>query len=73
MFGLHKSDKNRMIEAANQLRQEAKLLPYGKERDEQLRKANQLFVAAHVNEWLNSPGLQPPIKTDIPALKNGEI
>jgi hypothetical protein len=35
-------------------------LPYGKERDELLRLARQLETASRVNEWLTSPGLQPP-------------
>ena len=73
MFGLYKSDKEQMIEAANQLRQAAQLLPCGRNRDERLRKADQLCVAAHLNDWMNSPGLQPPTKTDIPASKSDEI
>ena len=39
---------------------EAQKLPYGKERDALVRKARQLHTASQINEWLSSPGLQPP-------------
>jgi hypothetical protein len=39
---------------------EAEKLPHGKERDALVRKARQLETASKVNEWLSSPGLQPP-------------
>jgi hypothetical protein len=42
------------------LREEAKSLPPGVERDRLLRKARQDEVALHVTEWLKSPGLRPP-------------
>jgi hypothetical protein len=38
----------------------AEKLPQGKERERLLRKASQLEAASHINEWLSSPGLQPP-------------
>jgi hypothetical protein len=38
----------------------AKLLPPGPERDAALRKIRQAKTAAHLDEWANSPGLQPP-------------
>ena len=37
----------------------AKLKP-GPERDRLLVKIRQLETASHINEWLSSPGLQPP-------------
>jgi hypothetical protein len=37
-------------------------LPYGKEREELLRKARQLETASHINEWLSSRELRPPTK-----------
>jgi hypothetical protein len=40
-------------------RKAARLKP-GPERDELLLKARQIDTAAHINEWLNSPGLQAP-------------
>jgi hypothetical protein len=39
--------------------QVAKLRP-GPQRDALLRKIGQLETAAHMSEWLSSPGLQPP-------------
>jgi hypothetical protein len=39
---------------------EAETLPYGKEREDLLRKARQLDTASHINQWLSSPGLQSP-------------
>jgi hypothetical protein len=38
----------------------AEKLPQGKEREDLLRKARQLETASHINQWLSSPGLQPP-------------
>ena len=39
--------------------QVAKLKP-GPERDRVLVKIRQLETASHINDWLSSPGLQPP-------------
>jgi hypothetical protein len=50
----------RLAEEAERLRAEAKLLPPGAKRDEMIRKARQAETAAHMNEWLTSPGLRPP-------------
>ncbi len=52
--------EKRLAEEAKRLRAEAKLLPPGAERDEMIRKARQAEIAAHMNEWLTSPGLRPP-------------
>jgi hypothetical protein len=41
-------------------RQEAEKLPYGKPRDALVRKARQLETASQIEQWLSSPGLQPP-------------
>jgi hypothetical protein len=46
-------------EAAN-LRKQAEGLPPGIRREELMRKARQAETASHMNEWLSSPGLQPP-------------
>jgi hypothetical protein len=32
----------------------------GPERDMLIRKIRQIETASHINEWLSSPGLQPP-------------
>jgi hypothetical protein len=50
----------RLAEEAKRLREKAKLLPPGAERDDLIRKARQAETGAHMSEWLTSPGLQPP-------------
>jgi hypothetical protein len=47
---------------AEALKTEAEKLPHGKDREELERKARQLEIAAHINEWVSSPGLQPPLQ-----------
>jgi hypothetical protein len=49
-------------EQAETLKAEAEKLPYGKEREALEMKARQLEVASHINEWISSPGLQPPLQ-----------
>ena len=51
---------DRLAEDAERLRAEAERLPHGHEQDLRLRKARQTETAAHVNEWLTSPGLSQP-------------
>ena len=45
---------------SKEVRAQALGLPAGVERDELLRKARQADTASHIDEWANSPGLQPP-------------
>ncbi|QHO76410.1 hypothetical protein ACH79_31125 [Bradyrhizobium sp. CCBAU 051011] len=52
--------EERLAEEAKQLRAEAGMLPPGPVRDGLLRRARQDETAAHMTEWLNSRGLQPP-------------
>jgi len=66
-FKQTKSLKERLLEEAQNLREEAKLLPYGPVRDATLKKARQTEAAAHMDDWLNSPGLRPPKKGDTPG------
>ena len=57
----HKTSlEERLTNKARQLREQAKILPAGAEREELLRKARQTETASHMSEWLNSPGLPPP-------------
>ena len=51
---------DRLVQEADRLRAEAEKLPRGYERDMLLKKARQTETAAHVNEWLTSPGLAAP-------------
>jgi hypothetical protein len=55
-----KSLEERLTEQAKRLREEAKLLPPGAEREGLIRRARQAETGSHVSEWLRSPGLQPP-------------
>ena len=47
-------------EQVEALKAEAEKLPYGKDREALETKARQLEMAANINNWLSSPGLQPP-------------
>jgi hypothetical protein len=49
-----------LTQEAKRLRAEAEKLPLGMQRHDLERKARQAETAAHVDEWLKSPGLQPP-------------
>ena len=51
---------DRLAQEAERLRAEAEKLPQGAERDILERKARQADTAAHIDEWLESPGLQSP-------------
>ena len=56
-----KSLAKRLTDEARVLREEAELLPPGVLRDAVIRKAGLANnTAAHLSEWANSPGLQPP-------------
>ncbi|WP_080669438.1 hypothetical protein [Bradyrhizobium japonicum] len=52
--------EDRLAEEARRLREEAELLPHGPVRDAAIRRARQAETGAHINQWLRSPGLQPP-------------
>jgi hypothetical protein len=51
---------DRMAKEAERFRQEAETKPPGQERDDLLRKARQAETAAHIDQWIASPGLRPP-------------
>jgi hypothetical protein len=55
-----RSFDERLAEETVKLKEKAKTLPIGKERENLLRKARQVETASHINEWLTSPGLQRP-------------
>jgi hypothetical protein len=52
---------DRLMLEANRLQDEAYKLPDGPLRDAMIRKARQNETAAHVDQWLSSPGLQSPV------------
>ena len=54
------SISERLLEAAADARAQASLLSPGRLRQELLRKAREAETAAHLNDWLTSPGLRPP-------------
>lgn len=49
-----------LMQAAEKARLDAAALPAGAERDTLLRKARRNETAAHMDNWINSPGLKPP-------------
>lgn len=50
----------RLIQEARLAREKAEQLPPGAERDDLLKEARRAETAAHIDDWANSPGLQPP-------------
>jgi hypothetical protein len=52
--------EERLASHALRLRDEAKNLSPGSERDDLIRKARQAETASHLTEWLTSPGLASP-------------
>jgi hypothetical protein len=49
-----------LVEEAAKLKAQARLLPPGSQREDLSRKVHQINTAAHLNEWLRSPGLRSP-------------
>ena len=54
------SFEDQIIAEKSQLEAQAAGLPSRPQKDALLKKIRQLETASHVNEWLTSPGLQPP-------------
>jgi len=51
---------DRLSAWAKELREQAAKLPPGTARDVILNKASLANTTAHLDDWANSPGLQPP-------------
>jgi hypothetical protein len=51
--------EERLAEEAKRLREEARLLTPGAQREALLRKARQFETGSHMSEWLRSPELRP--------------
>jgi hypothetical protein len=52
--------QDRLVAWAKSVREQADKLPPGPKRDEMIRKARQADTASHLDDWINSPGLQSP-------------
>jgi hypothetical protein len=52
--------QDRIIAWAKGVRERAVKLPPGPDRDMLLKKVRQAEMALHLEDWANSPGLQPP-------------
>jgi hypothetical protein len=59
-FHQTKSLQDRLAVWAEEVREQAAKLPPGPERDALLKKLRQADTASHLDDWANSPGLQPP-------------
>jgi hypothetical protein len=55
-----KTFEERLAEEAVRFRELAEKTPQGMERERYLRRARQAEAASQINEWLKSPGIQPP-------------
>ena len=56
-----KTFQERLAEEAQRFKEAAQKLPLGSHAQELLlRRARQAETASHIDEWLTSPGLQPP-------------
>ena len=55
-----KTFEERLAEEAIRFREAANQAPPGMARKLLLRRARQAETASHKNDWLKSPGLQPP-------------
>ncbi|UFW44266.1 hypothetical protein BcanWSM471_14790 [Bradyrhizobium sp. WSM471] len=56
----NESHQEGLAEEAVRLRSAAELLPPGPVRDAVLRRARWAETSLSLDDWLNSPGLQPP-------------
>ena len=59
-FSKKQTLQDRVIEWVKDVRDQAAALPPGPERDMLLKKARRAETALHLEDWANSPGLQPP-------------
>jgi hypothetical protein len=59
-FNQAMSLKDRLTAFSKYTLAKAARLPPGPERDDLLQRASRADTAAHIDDWANSPGLQPP-------------
>jgi hypothetical protein len=55
-----KTFQERLAKEAVRFKELAQQTPPGMQQELYLRRARQAETAAHINDWLRSPGLQPP-------------
>ena len=56
-----KTFQERLAEEAQRFKESAQKLPPGHAQELLLRRARQAETASHIDKWLSSPGLQPPM------------
>jgi hypothetical protein len=54
------TSKERLSTFAKNTRERASTMPAGPEKERLLKRARQADTASHIEEWVNSAGLQPP-------------
>jgi hypothetical protein len=59
-FKRDKAVGEQLIKEARLARETAEQLPPGEARSDVLKRARQADTAAHIDDWINSSGLQPP-------------
>ncbi len=52
--------KERLAAFAEDVREQASTMPPGPEREDLLKRASRADTAAHIDDWVNSSGLQSP-------------
>lgn len=57
-----KTFQQRLADEAEKFKALAEQTPHGPQRDLYLKRARQAETASHINDWLKSPGLQPPVE-----------
>jgi hypothetical protein len=55
-----KTFQQRLADEAQRYKEAADTLPPGKARELLLRRIQKAKTAAHIDDWVKSPGLQPP-------------
>jgi hypothetical protein len=50
----------RLVQDVEHLKAQLAMTPPGPERDHLVKRIRQNETAAHIDQWLTSPGLQPP-------------
>jgi hypothetical protein len=61
-FKRSKTFEDLLVEEAARFKEAAEQLPHGMARELLLRRARQAETAAHMSDWLKSPGLRPPTR-----------